>query len=221
MKRRFISVAIILFLIAVCAGQNRAAAFQVGKGFNVKWVDDGDTIVLSNGQRVRYLGINTPEIAHENRPAEPFGATARVYNQKMVLGKQVRLETDQQRFDHYGRVLAYVFLNDGTFVNAKLVAEGYAYCLFKRPNTKYQSRLLEIQRHAMEARKGMWRNWHEEHSRYLGNKKSRRFHRPNCSFGKRSRQSNQQFFKTQWDAFWAGYAPCKKCLPTIKSVQKP
>ena len=76
--------------------------------YRVKWVNDGDTIVLTNGQRVRYIGINTPEIAHKDQPAEPYGYAAKKYHIKLVYRKQVRLEYDRNRKDRYGRLLAYV-----------------------------------------------------------------------------------------------------------------
>ena len=87
----------------------------------VSWVTDGDSIVLENGQRVRYLGINAPEIAHDQRPGEPFGEEALHYNIYLVKHKQVRIETDIEPYDRYGRLLGYVFLKDGTFVNLKMV----------------------------------------------------------------------------------------------------
>lgn len=79
---------------------------------------DGDTIVLNNGERVRLIGVDTPETKHPRKPVEYFGKEATAFTKRMVEGKEVRLEYDWQRKDKYGRTLAYVYLMDGTFLNA-------------------------------------------------------------------------------------------------------
>ncbi|OEU50860.1 MAG: hypothetical protein BA872_02825 [Desulfobacterales bacterium C00003060] len=178
----------------------------------VRWVDDGDTIVLADGRRVRYTAINTPEVAHEGRPAERFGPEAKASNRKLVHEKKVRLEFDREKYDQYGRVLAYVFLQDGTFVNAELAKGGYAYYVFRRPNTKYNPLLLRLQREAMAKGVGMWGGFADQKGPYLGNRHSRRFHQMTCSFGKATSRKHLTTFKTKYDAFWAGYSPCKRCF---------
>jgi endonuclease YncB( thermonuclease family) len=179
----------------------------------VRYVDDGDTVVLSDGTRVRYIGINAPEIAHEDRPAERFGPEARDFNRKLVYQKSVRLELDRERQDQYGRLLAYVFLKDGTFVNAELVRTGHAYYVFRTPNTKFDRRFLRLQREAMAKRVGLWRGFPDQQGYYAANSRSKRFHHPDCPFGKMISPKNRVTFRTKYDAFWAGYAPCKRCNP--------
>ena len=178
----------------------------------VRWVDDGDTIVLENNTRVRYIGINTPEVAHGDQPAEPYGSAAKKYNMKLVYRKQIRLEYDQSRKDRHGRVLAYVFLQDGGFVNQAMIRQGYAYTLFHKDNNRYHDLFLKTQREAMTSGKGMWHNWQESGNGYIGNRKSKRFHLKHCPFAKKTARRNRVYFKTQWDAFWAGFAPAKGCL---------
>nr|MBC8361511.1 thermonuclease family protein [Candidatus Desulfatibia profunda] len=78
--------------------------------FKVRWVNDGDTVVLTDGRHVRYIGINAPEIDHENQRAEPYGYQAKKYNEKLVLSKTICLQFDKEQYDQYGRLLAYVFL---------------------------------------------------------------------------------------------------------------
>ena len=177
----------------------------------ITWVSDGDTVVLEDGRRVRYIGINTPEVAHKDQKAEPYGYTAKTINKRLVLNKNVRLELDTERKDQYGRHLAYVFLGDGTFVNAKILEEGYGYFLYRRPNTKYALKLLAAQRKAMSAKRGIWHHWKEKEGPYLGNRRSRRFHRVTCPYGRRIGKSSRLIFNRAWDAFWEGYAPGKKC----------
>lgn len=184
-----------------------------------KWVDDGDTIVLTDGKRVRYIGINAPEIAHGDQKEEPFGSEATAFNKKMVLVKKIRLEFDRERNDQYGRLLAYVFLEDGTFLNASMLQTGFAYYLYREPNLKYDQMLMQSQREAMTAQEGIWRNWKEEKRIYLANRKSRRFHLATCPLAKQINWQNRIYFATKWDAFWNGYAPAKKCIQEFWSYE--
>jgi len=202
----------LIFLTIFLSGFLSGRLLLAHEWFYVKRVNDGDTIVLADGRHIRYIGINAPEIDHENKKAELFGYAAKKYNKTLVLSKMVRLEFDKQTHDRYGRTLAYVFLNNGVFVNKVMIEKGYAYCLFRRPNNKYDQVLLQSQRNAMSAKRGIWRNWKEKKARYWGNRRSKRFHEPTCAFGKKIDRENKIVFIRTWDAFWAGYAPCKKCM---------
>jgi micrococcal nuclease len=91
------------------------------------------------------------------RGVEPYGKKAAEANRKLVDGKTVRLQFDVQQLDRYGRTLAYVYLEDGTFVNAWLVEHGYAQVMTVPPNVKYQELFLNLQREAREAGRGLWR----------------------------------------------------------------
>lgn len=177
-----------------------------------KYVVDGDTIVLENGDLVRYIGIDAPEIDHKTNSAEPYGFISREFNKNMVQYGKLRLEYDQQPYDHHGRRLAYVFLENGLFVNQALIENGYAIYYFHKNNLKYQEILLKKQQEAMTGKKGMWKNWREKSSRYLGNSNSKRFHVPECSSGAKTVSRNKVLFKTSWEAFWNGYSPCRQCL---------
>lgn len=184
--------------------------------YTVSYVNDGDTIVLTNGKRVRYIGINTPEIDHDNQRAQPYGYTARAFNKKMVLARKIRLEFDQERHDHYGRWLAYIFLADGTFLNENMLQKGYAYFLFKKPNLKYNQRLLNAQQAAMKAGRGLWKNWSEPKKRYIANRNSRRFHSEACASANKIGRKNRIYFSTRWEAFNAGYAPAGGCIKEVR-----
>lgn len=122
----------------------------------VKRVIDGDTILLQNGERVRYIGVNAPEVDHSPRGAEPLGREAKEANRRLVEGKWVRLEFDSERRDKYGRLLAYVFLDDGTFVNGWLVERGLAKAVSYPPNLKYQDLLKKLEREARKKQQGVW-----------------------------------------------------------------
>lgn len=124
--------------------------------YNVKRVIDGDTVVLSGGERVRYIGVDTPEIHHPVKGVEYFGPEAAEFNKKLVLNKNIRLEFDKEKYDRYGRTLAYVFLEDGTFVNEDLIKNGYARTMAIKPNTKYAGLFKELQIQAKAKKLGLW-----------------------------------------------------------------
>ncbi len=124
-------------------------------------VIDGDTIevccVFGDRVMVRYIGIDTPEIHHPMKGVERAGKEASEANRNLVDGKTLRLEFDVQEQDRYGRLLAYVYLEEGTFVNAWLVQHGYAAVMTVPPNVKYQELFLRLQREAREEGRGLWR----------------------------------------------------------------
>jgi micrococcal nuclease len=121
----------------------------------VVYVYDGDTVKLDNGERVRYLGIDTPEMNYNNPPPEYFAEEAKRFNAGLVQGKKIKLEYDIVTRDKYNRLLAYVYI-DGVFVNAKLIEEGLAKVYIIPPNVKYADDFLELQKKAKEAKKGIW-----------------------------------------------------------------
>jgi len=181
---------------------------------SVRFVYDGDTILLDGGDSVRYIGIDTPEIDHKGGKSEFMAQAARDFNIKLVKGARVKIEYDQERKDRYGRRLAYVFLENGDMVNAILVRKGLANVMLKSPNVKYKALLLDCQREAMKERLGIWsRSPGREEKYYLGNINSYRFHRPDCPFGKNVSKKNVVRFQSRYEAFWAGYSPCERCRP--------
>lgn len=112
-------------------------------------VIDGDTVELANGQRVRYIGMDTPE------RGKCFFQEAKQANEKLVLNKKVKLVKDVSQTDKYGRLLRYVYVGD-IFVNNFLVKEGYAVIATYPPDVKYQELFLKSQRQARTNQKGLW-----------------------------------------------------------------
>jgi len=196
-----------LFLL-LCAGSYAECSGL----FEVRWVDDGDTIVLTDGRRIRYIGINAPEVESEYSKAEPFGDEARGFNRELVYLKKVLLEFDIEKYDQYGRLLAYVFLPDGTFINNAIITAGYAYCLPTKPNLKYEELFLKSQQNAMLSNKGIWQNLNDNPEEYSGNSRSKRFHRKSCQFAGKIDKNSIKIYKGKRGAYRDGYAPCKKCL---------
>lgn len=123
------------------------------------YIIDGDTIMVEIGgqeYRLRYIGIDAPETVKENTPVEWMGPEASAANKALVKGKTVYLEKDISETDRYGRLLRYVFLADGTFVNGELVRQGYAQAITYPPDVKYQDHLRALQREARNAGRGLW-----------------------------------------------------------------
>ena len=202
---------IVLAAVLVCLAD---ASGLADDWLRVRWVDDGDTIVLLDGRRVRYLGINAPEIAHDRygRPGEPMGVEALALNRHLVHRKRVRLELDEETHDAYGRLLAYVFLPGNRMVNEQMVAGGLAHVLPHWPNNRYDARLLTAQRAAMQAGSGIWPRWKKIEVVVIGNRRSRRFHTRSCPNAGSISARNRIFFNKPWEAFWEGYAPAKGCF---------
>jgi micrococcal nuclease len=130
--------------------------------YQVKRVVDGDTFWIDDGSekgvKVRLIGVDAPESRNTGtKEIAYFGKEASDYLTKIIGGKKVRLEYDVGRFDKYGRTLAYVYLKDGTFVNAKLVKDGYANVMTVPPNVKYADTFLKLERKARNQKRGMWK----------------------------------------------------------------
>ena len=203
-----------LILVLLASGGTSPAADADSLRVKVHWVDDGDTIVVAGGERVRYLGINTPEVAHKDEPGEPFGDEAKAFNKKLVQGRWINLELAEQQRDPYGRLLAYVFLADGTFVNGELVRQGYAHLLRKQPKLRYWERLLALQRQALKEKKGMWSlPVVKPETFYIGNKRSWIFHWPHCQFGRKTAAGNRLRFRDRYEALYHGFSPGRRCTP--------
>ena len=125
----------------------------------VERVIDGDTLVLAGGERVRLIGVDTPETVDPRRPVQYFGKEASAFTRRMAEGKRVRLEYDQDRVDRYGRTLAYVYLENGTFVNAEIIKQGCGFAYTQYP-FRYLEEFRRYEREAREAQRGLWKQEH-------------------------------------------------------------
>ena len=119
-------------------------------------VVDGDTVVVEGIGKIRLIGVDTPETVHPRKPVEYYGKEASAFTKRMVEGKKVRLEYDWQRKDRYGRVLAYVYLEDGTFLNAEIIKQGYGHAYTKYP-FKYLEQFRKYEKEARENKRGLWK----------------------------------------------------------------
>jgi len=188
-----------------------APSSQVVKATVVR-VIDGDTIEVDIGGRqynVRYIGIDTPEIGR------PGADEATAFNAQLVSGKTVYLEKDVSETDRYGRLLRYVWIDEG-MVNAILVANGYAQVATYPPDVKYQQDFLELQRAAEANGLGLWAAQQPAPSVtgvFVGSINSDVYHYPTCTYAQRIYPENQIWFSSSQDARAHGYRPCKVCHP--------
>lgn len=155
---RLIFYAALLAVLAACApavgevGQAEVTA-PAGETAVVLNVIDGDTIEVDLGgreYRLRYIGVDTPE------RDEPYYAEATAVNRQLVAGQSVILVKDVSETDQYGRLLRYVYLPDGTFVNAELLRQGMARRVTFPPDVAQQAYFGQVQEAARQAGRGLW-----------------------------------------------------------------
>lgn len=156
---------VVLWLIVSSAYPSRPARLDavctpVGGSGVVQEVIDGDTVQLTSGERIRYIGIDAPEVRVRRHgrwvyAPEPFAEAASALNRRLVEGHRVRLEADREPCDRYHRRLAYLFV-DEVFVNAELVRQGLAVVKIFPPNDKYQETLRTVQAGARARHAGLW-----------------------------------------------------------------
>ncbi len=203
-----------LALLWFCLGIRIVDAAGLPKTAHVSVVIDGDSIVLNSGEHVRYLGIDAPELPHRDEPADCYGEQARDANRNWVMDRTIRLEYDREKRDGYGRLLAYVWLPDGTCVNAAMLRGGFAWLRIPPVGLNRLAEFREAQREALHQRRGMWAvcNFQEEAS-YPGNHFSLIFHRPNCSWARKMPHRHRVTWTSRWQALEQGFRPCRRCKP--------
>ena len=161
--RRTVPVLVVAVVVLVGGWEaldgERTAAVSAGEGRVVRVVD-GDTLRVMVGgteEKVRLIGVDTPESVRPGEAVECFGREASAFLERLVAGRRVRLELDAERRDRYGRLLAYVHrVPDRLFVNAELVSRGYAQPLTIAPNVRFAERFRELSARARRARVGLW-----------------------------------------------------------------
>lgn len=118
-------------------------------------VVDGDTVILDGKERVRLIGVDTPELHREGTPVQYFAIQAKDFTRRLVERRPVRLAYDRERRDRYGRTLGYLFLDDGTFVNLEIVRQGYGFAYTRFP-FRYLDEFRAAQREARRTGAGLW-----------------------------------------------------------------
>ncbi len=146
---------------SVTALSSRLSSMTPGR---VERIVDGDTIVVSldagtgldSKEKVRLIGVDTPETVDPRRPVERFGAEASRFAEERLAGRNVMLAFGPELRDRYGRLLAYVFLEDGSCFNLAIVAEGYGFAYTKYPFA-FMDEFRAVEREARAAKRGLWR----------------------------------------------------------------
>jgi micrococcal nuclease len=123
--------------------------------YKVQRVVDGDTVVIEGIGTVRLIGLDTPETVHPQKPVEYFGKEASDYLKNFIGNKKVRLEYDVLKKDRYNRTLAYIFLEDGTLVNAEMIKRGYGHVYTNFPFKRIEE-FRRLGRESREQYRGLW-----------------------------------------------------------------
>ncbi|WP_036728993.1 thermonuclease family protein [Peptoniphilus mikwangii] len=165
MKNKKIYLLLVLFLILFF--QKNLLSVKIDDNVEIaviKTVIDGDTVILENGDKIRIIGINTPEIGKKE---ELYGIEAKEFAEKILLNKKIYLEKDKKYFDKYGRKLRYIWLEipekitKGTIeeynFSAIQLKNGFARTYTFKPNVKYLDYFKKIQKSAIKNKEGMWK----------------------------------------------------------------
>lgn len=181
------------------------------KYYTITKVIDGDTYIINNGEKIRLIGVNTPEIHHPIKGVEYFGKESAEYAKRILINQKVTLKYDVGERDKYGRLLSYVYLADGTFVNALLVKEGYARIMTVPPNVKYADLFLKLEREARKNKRGLWSGQSEKSIIIKGNinrKGEKIYHLPGGKYYQRTKA--ERVFYSEEEARKADFRKSKE-----------
>ncbi|MGD9762335.1 MAG: thermonuclease family protein [Candidatus Binatia bacterium] len=215
LHRRALTAALLALLVHVAV-----AAADTGERALVTRVADGDTVRVQVAGRelsVRLIGVDAPEMGFRGRPGappQPFAREATAFARRTLDGRRVRLEFETgDRLDKYGRTLAYVFLDDGTFFNRELIRQGYARALARYP-FRYRKQFLADEAAARQAKRGLWADVAApRHGPVIGNVRSRIYHVPGQPHYDDVAPQNRVYFANEQAARAAGYRPARGSDP--------
>ncbi len=220
MRTRKSIVACVLLVVATAGAR---AVWTVSGGSPrggwvlVTHVVDGDTVHAGRGWRrtaVRFIGVDTPETVRSGTPVQPYGPEAAAFTRQALAGRWVRLETEPgDEIDVYGRLLAYAYLEDGTFFNRELVRLGYARA-YTRFRFRYADEFRRLQAEARQARVGLWAGMGSAPAltggKVIGNRRSRIYYLPGQKNYDRVAERNRVYFDSEEEAILAGYRCAKR-----------
>lgn len=205
---------------------------QIYQKAKVKYAVDGDTIwvdIDGKDEKVRFVGVNTPEVAKDGKPAEFMAEEAKDFTNKTLKNKEIYLEKDISDRDKYDRLLRYIWLEEPVgnpslsdiekkTLNGILVKEGLAYANYYKPDIKYQEYLKELERSAQDNKLGIWSDGTKSAKEnekidgsYLikGNKNSKVYHLPEWDSYDTVKEKNAVYFETEKEAKEAGFRPAR------------
>jgi micrococcal nuclease len=206
---RLITMAVAFLLLWTSAASAQGFAAKVSS------VPDGDTLILDTGGIVRLAGIDAPELASGDRPAQAYAEEAREALRELLGGGLVRIEPTGPGRDRHGRLLAHVLTPEGRWLNRSMVEQGLAF-VYKHEHDPRIAGLLQAQSEAIEFGRGFWPrilSMDEAGGSWVGNRRSMRFHDPGCPDGRSIAKSNVDPLPSLAEAFRQGYSPCRRCTP--------
>lgn len=162
MKTIFFPFFILCLLYSCDTATQTTHVLKAPEYFTVKKIVDGDTFWVDDGTpkgiKVRLIGIDAPESRKTfKKEVGVYGKESKAYLIKLLKGKKVKLVYDVDPLDQYGRTLAYAYLENGKFVNAELIKNGYAIIMTIPPNIKFADHFYKLQQKARESKKGLWK----------------------------------------------------------------
>ena len=158
LKRASLVGALFFLGLAAAHASDNCQPLQEPEWQSVRQVHDGDSLKLDDGRKIRLIGVNTPEMARDNRPAEPFARDARDYVARLLAtsSNRVGLVYGPQRKDRYGRTLAHAFLPDGTNLSQRLLLQGLGSQVAITPNLDYRHCYQQAQQRARDLKRKIW-----------------------------------------------------------------
>lgn len=234
-RTEFVLVSAVALLVGWAAGyllwgrprpaEGITVELREDRTYLIQRVVDGDTVVLSSGLHLRYIGIDAPEAGHWGNEPEPFAGPASARNRELVEGRAVQLRFERERIDRYGRILAHVYVpspgGEGEIsVEETLVSEGLARAIAIGGNTDLYPRLKALEMQARRAERGIWSGQSEvsgaaraAESPFVAARDGEVIHRALCPHARRIAPARRLGYPTLEDARASGRRFCKSCRP--------
>lgn len=184
-------------------------------------VVSGDTVKLTGGKELRYAGVESPSPQSAIALSQQYGQDALAFNRALVEGKTIQVEWGPQIRDSKNRLLAYVFLEDGTFVNRELLKNGHARTRIVAPNLRYAEELRDDEMGARRAKKGLWLKEPEDpkfKQNVWGNKVGKVYFYPDSPELDDVPEAQRVPFRSRTEAKAAGYTPCFSCRNRTSTI---
>lgn len=152
----------LLLILFIFLSSTPSPAQKPSNWYPVSKIVDGDTFWIINAkgekEKIRLIGVDAPESRKSGKKEIGFyGKESKIYLEQILTGKKVRLEYDVSKYDRYKRTLAYVYLENGTFLNVYLIQNGYASVMTVPPNVRFAEQFVQLQKEAREKKRGLWK----------------------------------------------------------------
>ena len=207
--RASIFIVLIVFLVIIRCYEEIGFDKSPQDRFIISKVIDGDTVELKGGDKLRLLGIDTPE------KNQLYYDSAKALLSRNVLGKESKIKFAVRRRDKYGRLLGFLYV-DSIFINQMMIDSGMAHLyLFKDNDLQSEEfqKMLDAQRKVLNKDIGIWSIKYHKEDYYINLSGSFRFHRPGCNSIRNANENNIRRFNSRENAMYLGLSPCRNCKP--------